>query len=64
MPAELAQVLYNLCGALALTRCDTRIISIDDDRYRKNLAWLLEQPWIDPSLRSEFLAALRQLDEK
>ena len=23
------------------------MIRIDDDRYRKNLTWLLEQPWID-----------------
>ena len=35
MPVEVAQVLYDLAGALALCRCGTRIIGLSDERYRK-----------------------------
>ena len=62
MPVEIAQVLYDLAGALALSRCGTRVIGLSDDRYRKNVFWLLSQPWLDPSLRRVFFAALEQLD--
>jgi hypothetical protein len=62
MPAEVAQVLYSLAGALALTRCGVRIIGIGDDRYRKNVAWVLDQSWLDQRLRPVFLAALERLD--
>ena len=62
MPVEIAQVLYDLTGALALSRCATRVIGLSDDRYRKNVFWLLSQPWLDPSLRRVFSAALEQLD--
>ena len=61
MPLEVAQVLYNLAGALALTRCDVRIIGLDDERYRSNLSWVLDQPWLDTKLRPVFLAALERL---
>jgi hypothetical protein len=61
MPIEVAQVLYSLAGALALTRCGARIIGISDDRYRKNISWVLDQSWLDSRLRSVFLAALEQL---
>jgi hypothetical protein len=61
MPFEIAQVLYNLAGALALTRCDARIIGLGDDQFRKNLAWVLNQPWLDARLRPIFFAALTQL---
>ena len=50
MPFEIAQVLYNLAGALALTRCDARIIGLHDAQYRKNVAWVLNQTWLDPRL--------------
>ncbi len=61
MPVEVAQVLYCLAGALALTRCGARIIGISDDRYRKNISWVLDQSWLDSRLRPVFLAALEQL---
>ncbi len=61
MPAEVAQVFYNLAGALALTRCGTQIVGISDDRFRKNLGWVLNQPWLDARLRPVFFAALKQL---
>jgi hypothetical protein len=61
MPVEVAQVLYNLAGALALTRCGVRIIGLADDQYRANISWVLDQPWLDIKLRPVFLAALRQL---
>jgi hypothetical protein len=61
MPFEIAQVLYNLAGALALTRCDARIIGLRDEQYRKNIAWALNQSWLDPRLRPVFFAALSRL---
>jgi DNA-directed RNA polymerase specialized sigma24 family protein len=61
MPFEVAQVLYNLAGALALTRCETRIIGLSDAQYRKNVTWVLNQTWLDTRLRPIFFAALSQL---
>ena len=55
MPVEVAQVLYDLAGALALRDCDTRIIGLTNDRFRKNLTWVLSQSWIDTRLRPHFL---------
>ncbi len=61
MPVEIAQVLYNLAGALALTRGEARIIGLDDAQYRKNVAWVLNQTWLDARLRPAFFAALSRL---
>jgi DNA-directed RNA polymerase specialized sigma24 family protein len=61
MPAEVAQVLYDLAGALALARHGVRIIGLSDERFRKNLAWALNQSWLDIKIRPVFAAALRQL---
>jgi hypothetical protein len=64
VPAEVAQALYDLSGALALSRCGTRIIGLTDDRFRKNLNWALDQPWIDAKLRTVLRSALKRLDVK
>jgi RNA polymerase sigma factor (sigma-70 family) len=61
MPAEVAQTLYNLASVLALLRCDTRIDSLSDLQLRRNLAWVLDQPWLDPRLRPVFTAAVKRL---
>jgi DNA-directed RNA polymerase specialized sigma24 family protein len=61
MPLEIAQVLYNLAGSLALTRSQARIIGLADERYRKNVVWMLNQPWLDTRLRPVFFAVLKQL---
>ncbi len=61
IPMEIAQVVYNLAGALALSRCNARIIGLGDDRYRRNVNWVLSQPWLDPSLRPVFVDALSKL---
>ena len=61
MPVEVAQVLYDLAGSLALCRCGTRIIGLSDERFRKNVTWVLNQPWIDTRLRPVFFEALKQL---
>jgi DNA-directed RNA polymerase specialized sigma24 family protein len=61
MPLEIAQVLYNLAGAMALTHCQARIIGLADERYRKNVLWMLNQPWLDTRLRPVFFAVLKQL---
>lgn len=61
MPFEIAQILYNLAGALALNRCGSRIISLSDEQYRKNLDWALCQSWLDPRLRPIFFATISRL---
>jgi hypothetical protein len=61
LPFEVAQVLYNLAGALALCRCDSRIVGLGDDQFRKNITWVLNQSWLDARLRPVFHAALSQL---
>jgi hypothetical protein len=63
LPLEVAQVLYNLAGALALVRCRARIIGLDDDQYRKNITWVLSRPWLDARLRPLFFAVIMQLHE-
>jgi hypothetical protein len=62
MPPEIAQVLYDLAGALALYHCGARIIGLSDDRFRKNISWALDQPWLDARLRPTLMAALKKLD--
>jgi DNA-directed RNA polymerase specialized sigma24 family protein len=62
MPLDVAQVLYNLAGALALTRCRIRIIGLGSDRYRKNVTWVLSRPWLDTRLRPVFFETLKQLE--
>jgi hypothetical protein len=61
MPFEVAQVLYNLAGALALTRCNARIVGLSDEQFRKNITWALNQSWLDPRLRPVFFAAMSRL---
>ena len=62
MPVEVAQVLYDLAGSLALCRCGSRIIGLSDERFRKNVTWVLNQSWIDTRLRPVLFEALKQLD--
>jgi hypothetical protein len=61
MPLEVAQVLYDLAGALALCRCNARIIGLTDDRFRKNVNWVLAQTWIDSKLRPLLFQSLQKL---
>src|SRR5262249_13200497 len=61
MPFEVAQVLYNLAGALAPTRCEARIIGLSDAQFRTNLAWVLSQPWLEARLRPVFFDAMTRL---
>jgi hypothetical protein len=61
MPVEVAQVLYDLAGSLALCRCDNRIIGLSDERFSKNIGWVLNQPWIDTRLRPVLFEALKKL---
>jgi hypothetical protein len=63
MPVEVAQVLYDLAGSLALCRFNARIIGLSDERFRKNVTWVLNQSWIDPRLRPVFFEALKYLDQ-
>ncbi len=63
MPVEVAQVLYDLAGSLALCRCGNRIIGLSDERFHKNVTWVLNQSWIDTRLRPVLFEALKQLGQ-
>jgi hypothetical protein len=39
-----------------------RIIGLGDERYRRNVAWVLNQSWLDTSLRPVFSEALKRLE--
>ena len=40
------------------------MIGLSDERYRKNVFWLLSQPWLDSRLRPVFSAAIEYLDSR
>ncbi|QEH38451.1 hypothetical protein OJF2_70540 [Aquisphaera giovannonii] len=62
VPAQISRVVYNLTVALALVRCDSRIARLRDDQLRGNFRQMLAYPWLTPSLRPVFEAALHRLD--
>ena len=57
---EIAQVLYDLAAPRSLAP-GARVVGLSDDRYRKNVFWLLNQPWLDTRLRPVF-SAVKRLD--
>lgn len=61
MTPEVAQALYNLAWALALVRCGERIVSLEPSQLRKNLDWLLGQPWLDDRVKPTLLEARERL---
>jgi len=61
MPAEVAQVLYNLAIALALTRCGVRIDSLPRETVRMNFIWVSSRPWLIRELCPVFTDALRRI---
>ncbi|WP_165232659.1 RNA polymerase sigma factor [Aquisphaera insulae] len=61
MPVDVAHVLYALAAALAFTRCETRILGVDDDRFRRILKRALAQHWLDPEVRPVLTAAVDHL---
>jgi len=60
MPAEVAQVLYNLAVALALARCDEQIASLPPETIQKNFVWLATQKWLTRELAPVFNEALHR----
>ena len=57
MPAPLANGLYLLVLAVALTRCGERITGLADPQFRAGLEWLAGQPWLAADLRTRVLSA-------
>lgn len=51
LPEEVATVLYFLALAVALAKCGSRISKLSDAALREGIAWALEQPWLDESVR-------------
>jgi hypothetical protein len=60
MPAEVAQVLYHLCVALALTRYDAQIASLPPETVQRNFIWVASRRWLIPELRPVFAEALHR----
>ena len=61
MPAPLANGLYLVVLAVALTRCGERITGLADPQLRAGLEWLANQSWLDSELKSLVLSAHRSL---
>lgn len=61
MPAPLANGLYLVVLAVALTRCGERITGLADPQFRAGLEWLASQSWLDSELKSLVLSAQRSL---
>jgi RNA polymerase sigma-70 factor (ECF subfamily) len=57
VPAPLANGLYLLVLAVALTKCGQRITGLADPQFRAGLEWLAEQPWLAEDLRRIVLDA-------
>ena len=60
MPAEVAQVLYNLAVTLALTRCNVQIASLPPETIQKNFLWVASRKWLTRELRPVFTEALHR----
>jgi len=61
LPREVAQILYNLSVALALTRCGKRIDTLPPRSIKLNFLWARDLPWLHRDLRTLFSAALERL---
>jgi len=51
MPDEIATMLYILCIAAAMTKCDRPISKMDPTALQHCLTWALEQSWLDEQTR-------------
>jgi len=61
IPEEIAVVLYFASVGAALLKCRKRITTLDNASLKKGLAQVLEQPWLNPSLRSLLEETLEHL---
>ena len=51
LPREIASVLYYAAIAAGL-RTGVRVTHLDDAQLRAGLKWVVQQPWVDPTLQS------------
>lgn len=61
LPRDIALTLYHACIAAALTRCNQRITTLDDQQLRHGLNWALAHPWLDEPTRARLQDDLRRL---
>jgi hypothetical protein len=63
LPPEIATVLYYACIVCALLRCDRRITWLTTEELVRGLRQLLDQPWIEPELRTILELGLERLED-
>jgi hypothetical protein len=59
LPKELCGLLYFLCIALAMIRCEERITSLPDAQIKKGLQWAIGREWIKPDMQEILREARR-----
>lgn len=59
LPPDVAQVLFHLAIAVALTRGGERITTLNDAELLRGLDWSLAQVWVDESSRATLGRARR-----
>jgi hypothetical protein len=58
LPPPVASALYVSVIATAMVKCGQRITEMSDEQLRQGLGWVVEQEWIDESLRQSASSAL------
>ena len=64
IPEQIAVVLYFASVGAALVRCHERITALDDASLRTGIEQVLEQSWLDTSLRGLLTETLEYLKTK
>jgi hypothetical protein len=63
VPKDIPTALYYACIATALSKCRTRITTMDNAELEHGLLWLQAQEWLDEETRQTAAAALARLGE-
>jgi hypothetical protein len=59
LPAEIATVIYLASIVVALLRCNTRISEQSDEALAYGVQWVIDQPWVDETMRQLFRSAMK-----
>ncbi len=61
IPDSIASTLYYACLAVGRTRCGIWLTTMSPAAIRQGFRWAVDQPWVEPDLRSIFTQALEML---